>query len=136
MSFLLCRQILEDPRIGECILVAPTLVFRAFEYPAVATFAAYTQWTSARGSYRMQIRLQTLEGQPLHRHTYLDPVEIPNPLDVRAIALHDCRLVFPAPGKYEVALLANDDVLTKAVFWAYVQQPRGTILEPPAERPR
>ncbi len=124
LAFALCRQVVEDCRTHDIVLISPTVLHLAFEYPSVANLAVFALWTNAHGAYLPEVQLRDLAGAVIWRQTYSPPMEVTDPLDIRVLTIPSCRLAFPNPGKYEVVLMANGDDVVRTTFLAKVQQPR------------
>src|SRR5262249_18270565 len=106
-AFLVCKQIFWDEGTGECVLVSPLHQVFTPRYPAVLDLSFFARWTNAHGRYRVELQLRDLEGRVLWREEMDKPFEVADPLRLVSLTLRHHHVRFPAPGKYEVALLAN-----------------------------
>jgi hypothetical protein len=122
-AFTLCKQIYTDPMFLEHTLVCPVHQVFAPEYPAAFNLSAFARWTNAHGAYRVELQLRTLDGEVVCSHPMDALFEVTDPLQIVMVTLRHLLCHFPAPGRYEVALLANEeDVATDTVI-AHLQPP-------------
>lgn len=121
-AYLLCREIFQAENTGEHIIVGP---FSRVTLPRGVQrlrFSVYAQLTDAEGEY--QLELQARDGDDV----MIWNLELPEPLfhDDRLtphkIALHNLTIELPVPGKYDVVLLANDELLANHSLTAYPAQ--------------
>jgi hypothetical protein len=49
--------------------------------------------------------------------------EVPGPLQIATLTLRHLHIAIPAPGKYEIALLANEAEVAADVFLAHLREP-------------
>jgi hypothetical protein len=108
----------------ECVQVSPLHQTFAPRYPVVQDLAFFARWSNAHGSYRVELQLRDLAGGVLWRD------EMADPLQVVPLTLRHRHVRFPAPGKYEVALLANGQEVAADVFLAHLVEP--PHAEPPS----
>lgn len=122
-ALLLCREIHQDARSGEYILIGPRVDFLSHQYPCIATVSAFAQLTSTHGSYMPSLQLRDAEDQVIWREEMNLPLECHDPLRVWTIALHNMGMWVPRPGQYEVALLFNGEVAARNLFRAAFPAP-------------
>jgi hypothetical protein len=121
--FLVCRQIYQDSRTGQHILVGPVIELFNHQFPWVVEVAAYVQLASGHGSYRPQLELQDAEGRAVWSDSFERPFEAHNPLATFAITFH-MALPVPRPGRYELVLFANgQEVVRHALKVGFPGQP-------------
>jgi hypothetical protein len=118
-AFLVCKQIFTDAVTKECLLVAPLHQVFAPSYPLVQDLAFFARWSNAHGSYSVEVQLRDLEGAVLWREQLPEPFPAADPLRVVPLTLRHFHVLFPAPGKYEFALLANGQEVAADVFLAH-----------------
>jgi hypothetical protein len=114
---LICREIFQDKRTGEHILIGPGHEFVSPHFPATAELNVFVQVSSCHGSYRPELRLQDLEGRVAWSQALDPPFNAPDPLKIHTLTFH-MRLPIPQPCKYEVVLLANEEEVGRRVFVA------------------
>ena len=119
-SFLVCRQIFQDQATQEIIIIGPAYQIIAMQFPVVGQLSVYARVTSLHGTYLLEAQLRDFEGAVLWRHRFESPLDCRDPLAVTNITLRDLRVSFPAPGKYEFVLMANDADVARDVFSAQV----------------
>jgi hypothetical protein len=122
-TFLVCKQIFLDEKTQECVLVSPVHQTFAPEYPAVQDLSFFARWSNAHGPYRVEVQLRDLEGVVLWRDEMPNPFQAPDPLRIVPLTLRHRHVRFPAPGKYEFALLANGQEVIADVFLAHLAEP-------------
>jgi len=123
-AFVICRQIFMDNLTQECVLVAPIHQVFLPEFPCDVDLAVYCRLTNAHGAYSLELQLRTLEGDVVCRDRLDAPLATSGPLQIWPVTLRHRHICFPAPGKYEFALLANEEEVVADVFWAHLNSPR------------
>src|SRR5262245_13649690 len=61
-AFLICREIWQDRRTGDTMLLGFVRHVQATTYPHSALLEVFTRWTSAHGKYQVAFQLQDLAG--------------------------------------------------------------------------
>lgn len=105
--FTLCRRLFQDPATNDWALVSLTHQVFVPQYPAVEHFAVFARWTNSHGSYTVEVQLRSVNGEVVWRHIANDPFKMDDPSQVWVVPLHRLDMTIPAPGKYEVVMLAN-----------------------------
>jgi hypothetical protein len=95
----------------------------ASHYPVTEDFSVFARWTSAHGSYAVEVQLRTLDGNVLCSCKLEAPFEAHDPLQIWMIPLHHLPIQIPRPGKYEVALLANSQEVASDTLLAHKVRP-------------
>jgi hypothetical protein len=129
-AFLVCKQIFRDELTQECVLASPLHQTFAPRYPVVQDLAFFARWSNAHGCYRVELQLRDLDGGVLWREEMAEPFEVADPLAVVPLTLRHLHVRFPAPGKYEVALLANGQEVVADVFLAHLSEPTRPRADP------
>ncbi len=114
-TFLICREIFQDQRTGEHILVGPSHEYLSPHFPATAELNVFVQVSSGHGSYRPELRLQDLEGQVAWAQALDPPFKASDPLKIITLTFH-LHLSIPQPCKYEIVLLANEEEVGRRGF--------------------
>jgi hypothetical protein len=130
VAFLPCRQIVEDPRIQDTVLVGLPTVFSDHNFPSAGPLGVFARWSSAHGEYHVELQLVTLAGEVVWKTGPVEPWRMSDPLRTYDLKLH-VNVVFPAPGIYDLVLLANGDEVARQKFEAKLVT---ATKEPPAER--
>jgi hypothetical protein len=104
---------LHDAQNGEHILIGPQTVVTAPHFPWTVTLNLFAQLTSLRGQYLPILQVRDLDDQVLWSLVLPAPVSVPDPLTVHTIACRGYPATVPRPGRYEVVLLLNDDVVAR-----------------------
>jgi hypothetical protein len=112
-AFVVCREIFEDCRTHEFILVAPFSNLSATAFPLVCRPSIYAHLTCGHGSYDMAMQLRDMEGNLLWEWLCPRPIRLPDPLHQHRVTLYDARLEFPRPGRYDLVLLANGEEVAR-----------------------
>ena len=111
-SLLLCDQIIQEAGTQKKSLIGVFHNIQAPRFPCThPSLALYANLTDAAGTYTIEIRIVHLDtGNDLAKAT-LPPLEWRDRLAPAEICLQMQLLRFPAPGKYEVQLIANGDLV-------------------------
>jgi hypothetical protein len=104
---VLCRGLFLDPVRQDYTIVCPVHQVFSPSYPLTESFSVFARWTNAHGSYLIELQLRSLEGDVLSGCRLEAPFETHDPLQIWMIPLYHLPIQIPAPGKYEVAMLAN-----------------------------
>jgi hypothetical protein len=105
--FVVCKRIFLDPERKDYVLVEPTHQLFPERLPFTQELAIFARWTNSHGTYKVEVQLRDLEGNALCRIELTRPFETMDPLQVWMLPLMNLRFPIQAPGKYEIALLAN-----------------------------
>lgn len=117
--FLLCRQIFVDPQRQDYTLVSPVHQVFSARYPLVEDLSAFARWSNAHGAYAVELQLRSLDGDVLWRQQMERPFQTHDPLQVWVLTLTHLPIRIPAPGKYEVVLLAGGQEVACDVLLAH-----------------
>ncbi len=121
-AFTLCKQIYTDPKTQEHTLVSPVHQVFAPQYPATFDLSVFARWTNAHGGYRVELQLRLLDGEVLWRHSMANVFEVADPLQITMLTLRHLNIAFPKPGKYDVALLANEQEVAAETVLAHLRE--------------
>jgi hypothetical protein len=105
--FVLCRQLFVDAVRQDYAIVSPVHQVFSSRYPLTERLSIFARWSNAHGSYEIEVQLRSLEGEVLSAAKMNAPFTANDPLQIWIVPLHDLPITVPAPGKYEVALLAS-----------------------------
>ncbi len=108
-AFVVCRQIYEDTRTHEFILIGPLNEVKLPEYPSNIQLSLYVHLSGGHGEYQMALHLRDSDGGIPWRWDLPYPQELSDPLIMRKLAFYDFVLPIASPGKYELALMANGE---------------------------
>jgi hypothetical protein len=111
-AFLVCREVTEVPRTRETTLIGlvSSLSFR--HLPAALPLGFFSRWTSAHGSYVIEIQLQAPDGGIIWQEGLPKPLLMKDPLWSYDLNLRMCP-VFPQQGAYDLVLLANGEEMAR-----------------------
>lgn len=116
-AFLLCREIFQNERTRESILVGPTCHVPVTEFPVNIRLSLFVQLTEGRGRYRLAMSLRDADDEEVWRWEPGTPLEHPDPLLPHQLTFHDLVLTVPRVGRYHFVLLANDEeIVQQAIF--------------------
>jgi hypothetical protein len=125
-SFLVCREIFQDARSQDHILIAPLASLCAHQFPCVVPVNLYAQLTSGHGVYHPALQLLDVEGRAVWGQTMEPPFEEKDPLSIRILTFLGIHLCVPRPGKYDLALLLNGEEAARHLLIArYPVRPGG-----------
>ena len=108
-AFVICRQIYEDARTHQFILVGPLNELVMPSVPCVIRVSVYVHLSGGHGSYRMTLLLRDSGDMVVSKWDLPVSIDLPDPLRPRQIGLYDFPLEINQPGKYEMVLLANGE---------------------------
>jgi hypothetical protein len=112
-SFVICREILEDCRSHEFVLIGPLSALRATDFPVAVRWSIYANLTCGHGDYELALRLHDTEDRLLWEWLSPEPITLATPLEQHEFTLYDAILEFPEPGRYDLLLLANGEELSR-----------------------
>jgi hypothetical protein len=124
-ALLTLKRIVEDKPTGDLLLLGPwTEVFAEF-FPHTEQTALYAEFTSGHGAYAPAFHLRNMADEIVWQsRPYEKPVEMTDPLTFMRMCFFAVPIRFPAPGKYDVVWLLNDEeVARRAVFARYPGMP-------------
>lgn len=117
-NFLLCREILQDRRTNQYILIGPLISVMAPAFPTVFRLMAFVQMSSMHGTYVFKFQLQNVDDQVMWEDTITPPLEHSDPLALNTIAFYALAPYVPRVGKYDLVLLANGQEIGRQVLLA------------------
>jgi hypothetical protein len=110
-AFLVCKAVHQDPTTRmyslEKICDAIGLNF----FPAGYPVSVYAYLTGGHGVYELALELRDAEGTPVWAGRWSDPLEYCDPLKSQQLAVNNTVIAFPAPGRFDLVLLANGEDL-------------------------
>jgi hypothetical protein len=112
-SFVVCREILEDCRSHEFVLIGPLSSLGAAAFPHTARLSIYAHFTGGHGDYEVVLQLRDTEESPRWEWRCPQPIRLPDPLMDQRFTLYDAILEFPKPGRYDLLMLANGKELAR-----------------------
>lgn len=107
-SFVLCRDIFENARNGEFILVGPLKRLHLPAIPFQVVFSIYAHLTNGHGKYQVGLELRNPEGERIWSWIAPKPLDMTNPLHPHEFTLYDAVMEFHEVGRHEMVLLIND----------------------------
>jgi hypothetical protein len=110
-TFVACRVIYEDRRTRECILVAPFGGLALSFFPGRFRLSLYADLCGGHGTYELALELRDEELEAVWDWRLPEPIRYEDPLEPYHFILHDAVLEFPRPGRYDLVLLANGEVV-------------------------
>ena len=117
-AFVVCRAMFENPNDHEFVLVAPCSSVDVQSFPAQGRRSVYAQLADAEGRYEMEMRLVDQDGEEVWNWRCPGPVCAADRLLPHRIALYDLILGFPRPGRYDLLLVGNGEILAQHALWA------------------
>lgn len=116
-AFLVCGQIVDDPKIQDTVLAGLPTGFTNHTYPAARALGFFARWTSAHGNYLVEVLLQTPEGKTVWRDGPPEAWPMNDPVHLYDMKLN-LTVVFPEPGTYDFILTANGEEIARQQFHA------------------
>jgi hypothetical protein len=116
LAFLICEKVIEEARTSKKTFVGVFGQILAPTAPAIMPFGVYARPTDAEGDYIFRINISSLQGDQEHVIVQLatDAQTVQSRLAVVELALNLPPILFPAFGRYEMQLYANDVFITHA----------------------
>ena len=112
-SFIPCRALFQDARTGEYTLVGPfDQKLAAPSFPTAHQFAIYGMLTEVRGTVSPELCLMNSAGESIWRLP-LPPLPNEDPLQPCRLRLHDITIPVPAPGRYDLLLMAGGQEMAR-----------------------
>jgi hypothetical protein len=120
ITFIVCRElyIRITPAGPERTLVAPTINFWSWRFPAKLVLGYYVEFTNGHGDYLSRIELHNVDGQYLAHREHEKPFSAPDPLRVHVLA-EELRVGVPVPGRYDLLLLMNGEEVARRQLHVY-----------------
>ena len=112
-SFVVCREIIEDCRTHDFVLIAPLSCVYLPKFPNAIRVGIYTHLTCGHGDYDTVIQMRGGDEEVLWEWRCPKKVHLPDPLSQHHLTLYDAILEFPHPGRYHLVLLTNEEVITR-----------------------
>jgi hypothetical protein len=116
-AFIVCRQIFDDPRIDDAVIVGLPRAFQQKNYPGASPLGFFVRLSSARGRYHIEVQLRNADGEVVWREGPGEELPMEDPVEMYDIKMNLVP-VFPKPGVYEFTLLANDEEVARQPFHA------------------
>jgi len=110
-AFVVCREIYEDRRTGEHLLIGPFNGIGLNFFPAGFRMSLYAHLTGGHGIYQLALELRDMDGEAIWQWQWPEPTRYDHPLEPHRVVLHDLVLPFPRPGRYDLVLRANGEDL-------------------------
>jgi hypothetical protein len=125
-AFVVCREIFEDCRSHEFVLIAPFSGLSMSAFPANFRMSIYAHLTCGHGSYALALQLRDAGDRATWLWDCPKPILLDNPLSQHRFTLHDARITFPEPGRYDLVLLTNGEEVARHALHARLLEPRRT----------
>jgi hypothetical protein len=122
-AFLLCREVFEDGRRSEYLLVAPTTRIEAPQFPHVMKQELYVEIASGRGEYRPTLQVRNDQDEVIWGQPYGAPFRATDPLTTHQIAFRNLAFCLMRPGRYDLVLLLNDQEAARRPFFVVAPAP-------------
>jgi hypothetical protein len=110
-AFLVCRKVYEDRYSRGFVLVEPAHSVALPAFPAGCCLSLYVHLVGGHGVYALALELRNTAGEQVWRYQWPEPIRYTDPLVPCRVALHDVVIPFPAPGRYDLVLVANGEDL-------------------------
>jgi hypothetical protein len=103
-SMVPCREIFENARTHEFILVGPfnTTLVRGF--PCVIQFSMYLKLVNGRGRYAMAFEVHDESDEVIWDWNVSAPLDFASPLQAQHLAIYDLQVSLATPGTYVFVL--------------------------------
>jgi hypothetical protein len=123
-SFIPCREIFQDNRSGEYILIAlMDHKVAAASFPATMPLSLYAYLSAVRGTVVPELQLRDESGAPAKdesgntwRHSFPGPLPNEDPLQPCRVRLSGLRIPMPRPGRFDLLLLVDGNEIARYPF--------------------
>jgi hypothetical protein len=106
-AFVVCREIVEDCRTHDFVLIAPFSALQPPGFPVACRLSIYAHLTGGHGSYAITLQLRDCDDTQVWVWDCPKPIRLDDPLAQHRFTLYDAVLEFPEPGRYDLVMLAN-----------------------------
>ena len=122
-AMMVCRDVFfkNTPNGPEYVLIAPTINFWSWQYPATIPTGVFVEFTGGHGSYDIRFELRNVE-EDLIQPFDQPPFPAPDPNMVHAIAGH-LILDVEEPGRYSLVFLMNGEEVARRQVWVRSPEP-------------
>ena len=117
-AFVVCRDIIEDCRSHDFVLIAPFCAVQAVEFPGSFRMSIYAHLTCGHGSYAIALQLRNGADEVLWAWDCPRAIRLESPLAQHRFTLYDAVLKFPEPGRYDLVMFANGAELARHALHA------------------
>ena len=114
-AFVPCREIYEDARSNEYILIAPFSQIALDNLPGIFRFSLYLSLVNGRGDYAFGFDLRDNLDESIWDWTVPVPITFDGPLQPHQVALYDIAIQIPRPGSYRLALILDGNPTTSGI---------------------
>jgi hypothetical protein len=116
-ALVVCKQIYEDTRTGQFLLIAPFngLVMSAF--PATLHCSLYANVSGAHGHYELDLQLRNSNDDIVWDWRLPRGLEHDDPLTPQKLVIYDLVMQLPSAGRYEFFMLANGAMMAQQSLW-------------------
>jgi hypothetical protein len=118
-AFLACNRIEENPQTKDKVLIGLPRAYHHHFFPNACPIGFFIRLTEAHGNYRVEVQLQTPEGEVVWHDGPLQAIPLDDPLLIYDLTLNVC-VVFPQPGTYDLVLMVNGEELSRQRFPAHL----------------
>jgi hypothetical protein len=102
----------------EAVLIGPFSRVTPSAFPADIPASIYAHLNDARGRYTIGLQLVDSDGEVVWQWDHSVVVEHEDPLLPHRVRLQGIPLRFPAPGRFDLLLLANGQAVAQHALWA------------------
>jgi hypothetical protein len=106
-SMVPCRELFENARTGEFVLVGPFNSATVPEFPVDFQFSVYLKLVNGQGRCRLAFELLDESDDAIWDWTLPAEQEFDNPLEPTHMGLYDLRISIPNEGRYLLVLLVD-----------------------------
>jgi hypothetical protein len=119
-AFVVCRDIIEDCRSHDFVLIAPFSALHVSAFPASSRMSIYAHLTCGHGAYAIALQLRNGDDQTVWAWDCPQPIRLEDPLAQHRFTLYDAVMTFPEPGRYDLVMLTNGAELARHALHARV----------------
>lgn len=116
-AFLTCREVATDQKYGGTSILGLCSQHVHHHFPSGSNVGIFVRLTSAHGDYKLEVQLQTAQGDVVWKDGPETPYSLPDPLHTCDFKFNVC-IVFPKPAWYDLVLLVNGEELARERYHA------------------
>jgi hypothetical protein len=115
-SFVVCRQVFEDARTHEFILIGPCCRFGVPSFPGTIRFTVYAH-LKLHGEYFPEFQLEDSDGRIIWDHRAPRSIAPVDPILPHQLVYYDVTIVVPDPGRYDLLLMGQGIEIARHALW-------------------
>ncbi len=117
-AFVVCREIIQDCRSHDFVLIAPFSAVHFVAFPGSLRMSIYAHLTCGHGDYAVALQLRDGDDEVVWAWNCPQPIRLDSPLEQHRFTLYDVVLEFPTASRYDLVMFANGAELARHALHA------------------